>query len=110
MPMPFAQKRFGLNPQSPGMQREGARNGVVSYSYPFKSLSAGNVVINNPQIFILDGMPDCSPSLKIVHEVLTMRCYGMAELRLRMAEMKAFHLYFAFDEKMLYVTAADAAK
>jgi hypothetical protein len=86
-----------------------APNPAVRYFlYPFKELSLGGLALANPSIVVYsrgtckahtqwpplawDGT-DCAPNLSL----------GASELR-------KFHLYFAFQEGKVYVTAADAHK
>jgi hypothetical protein len=96
-----------LTPQSPGVTEE-TSGGTKYWRYPFKTLSLEGVSINNPRIAVFkDDGPECRPETQDVG-VKTMRCYGMANLRLRAGPLKAMHLYFAFKEKTLYITAADA--
>ncbi|HTT98955.1 MAG TPA: hypothetical protein VMF58_12960 [Rhizomicrobium sp.] len=96
-----------LTPQSPGMSEE-VSDGDKVWRYPFKTLSLDGVVVNNPRISILnDDGPECRPEVQEVGG-RTMRCFGLANLRLRAGPLKAMHLYFAFKDKKLYITAADA--
>jgi predicted aspartyl protease len=96
-----------LTLQSPGMT-EGTSGDTKVWRYPFKTLSLDGVVINNPHIAILnDDGPECRPETQDVG-AKTIRCYGQANLRLRAGPLKAMHLYFAFKDKKLYITAADA--
>jgi hypothetical protein len=83
-------------------------DGSTQWHYAFKTLSREGVVINNPRIAILkDDGPECRPDAQDVRG-RSMRCFGLANLRLRAGPLKAMHLYFAFKDKKLYITAADA--
>ena len=38
----------------------------------------------------------------------TVTCYGQGDLALGLQELSKLHLYFAYKEKVIYFTAADA--
>lgn len=99
---------FGLDEQSPDFKRVTTPPGwQPQYSYPFKSLSIDGIAIGNPKITIESAIGDCRPKTQYKGSG-PYRCYGMADVRLRSTELRALHLFIAFKEKMLYVTAADA--
>jgi hypothetical protein len=99
MSLEWAESLFDLKEDSPGMKRLGAEGSQnPSYRYPFKMLALDGVTISNPDIVLV---PDkvsgrhhcrfCGPDLIL----------GMGVLR-------QLHLYIAYKEKRLYVTAATA--
>lgn len=81
---------FGLDETSPGMKAVGDRG---AHLYQFKTLALEGVTIPNPEILI----HPLDLSRKLSDESL----FGMSLLR-------QFHLYIAYEEHKLYVTAADA--
>jgi hypothetical protein len=100
---------FGIDAASPGMTvspvpAEDSKE--VNYRYPFKTLSLGGVTVNNPTI---DIRPQTRNQVcKAVPHFGTAECYGGSQVNLGLSELTALRLYFAFDEKVLYATAADA--
>lgn len=99
---------FDLTPQSPGMVAEKTQQGEAIWLYPFKTLSIGDIAINNPRILIFqDDGRECRPQIQEVGG-RTMACFGASELHLRGGSLKALHLYFDFKHKTLYATPADA--
>jgi hypothetical protein len=102
-----AKDLFGLTPASPGMTplpaglRIGSAN--ITHKYTFKALVADGLQISNPVIFLTEslGSADCR---------LHSGCQGSEnDLSLGLAELRQLRLYFAFHEKMLYLTPAGAS-
>jgi len=85
---------FGLKPDSPGMQRVGtADDPHPRYLYTFKTLNFGGVTVNNARVLFV--------SEETSHEHGYNMLIGEDILR-------QLHLYIAYKEKMLYITAASA--
>ena len=63
------------------------------YSYPLKSLDLGGVVVRNPNIVLYRDNLDS---------------FGMPDILLGMTVLSKLHIYIAYKEKMLYITAANA--
>lgn len=105
-----AKRIFGIDETSPGMTlATSAPAGASSvYRYPFKLLGAGGVSIGNPKILLYPQKSECTTKRKYISGVEYSRCFGGSDVYIGLAEMRQLHLYFAFDEKKLYITAADA--
>jgi hypothetical protein len=100
---------FHLAPDSPGMTSE-TDGHDTNWHYPFKTLSLDGVVINHPNIVILqDDGPECRADVPLYNTPQN-RCYGSSNLHVYGDVLKALHLYFAFKDKQVYITAADAKK
>jgi predicted aspartyl protease len=106
---------FGLAPGSPGVEPAGSvNNGLAVYAHTFSSLALDGVTIKNPRIFI---MPDkvsgaakefgALPYLSGAVPAFAPKHVGLPELLLGMDVLKYLHLYFAFQEHNLYVTAGE---
>ena len=99
-----ARRFFGLRPDSEGVVKAGeliGGQGSVSdsYGYAFKSLtmgdlSVGGVSVSNPRLLLAD-----APTV-LSHEGVS--------LILGMSEMRYMHLYFAYRERKLYISAVQA--
>lgn len=99
---------FDLTPQSPGVTG-GMQDGVAIYRYPFKTLAVKGVEIHNPRIAIVpDEGAECRPVARFEIRGREKLCFGVATLRLKGSVLSALHLYIAFKEKTVYVTAAEA--
>lgn len=100
---------FGLDTDSPAVEKlsgEG-RNGV--YRVRFKSLVAGGVTITNPQILLVrDALADRLKQEEIDAHHLMPETRRTPQLILGMDILRRLHLYIAYREKKLYVTAASA--
>jgi hypothetical protein len=108
MGMSDANDLFGLSTISSGMSPLSAAQsdeGKMDFRYPFKTLSLGGVTVNNPEIKIYPQKPEEECNGKLRQGKM---CVGGSQLRLGLSEIRALHLFFAFGEKKLYATAADA--
>jgi predicted aspartyl protease len=90
---------FGVSMTSPGLTPDGAMRGVSggqvpTYAYPFKTLAMGGVAVANPRILLTD-----SDNFLGTND---------ASLLLGLDIMRHLHMYFAYHESMLYLSAADA--
>jgi hypothetical protein len=108
MDMRVAKRIFDLDENAPGMQLLRGPP-AAAYRYPFKLLALEGIEVSNPTVAIFkrEGT-ECRP-YRPVQALQGKTCFGTADLNLRAAELRQMHLYFAFKEKMLYATAADAA-
>lgn len=96
MDLDLARRRFGIHPDSPGVQPANEAHvisgkAVQTYSYTFKTLTVGGISFENVPARLG-------------------RFEGGAQIVLGMNELKHLHLYFAFKEGAIYVTAADAGR
>jgi hypothetical protein len=115
MAMATVKRLWGMDATASGMTPTAtdAKGAPTTYRYPFRQLAIEGVAIANPQIDLLANGTDCHPRPDPSPYVMPMgqqraSCYGASELELGLNEMRQLHLYFAFKEKMLYVTAASA--
>jgi hypothetical protein len=85
------------------------------YHYPFKELSLGALALRNPVIDLSPDFNNCAyiktstpgyanQSIKAAKDLCA------TDLAVGLDELRKLHLYFAFKENKLYVTAADAHK
>lgn len=98
MTLKTARHTFDLDEDDPALKpamvtdKKGDQR-VGSYSYPFSSLSFGDVVVENPQITIIP-TGDVAP--------------WAPKLLLGMNVLRQLHVYIAYKEKRLYLTSAEA--
>ena len=112
MGLKTAHRLFALEPDSPGVKpvANPTPGGPALYNYPFKTLSVDGIAINNPAIELTDNpLLDCDPHVHLAQDG-PYRTYGCSDLLIRLSELRALHLYFAFKERVLYITDADAHK
>lgn len=111
MGMNVARRIFGINEHTSGLQMIGTEsNGISVYRYPFTEIAVEGLKITNPDISIYGNAsdPECIGKEHIgprSNPEVTW-CFGGADLFLGPSVLKRLHLFFAFGEKMLYVTAA----
>ena len=112
-----ALKSFGLAPDSPGVKPEGIVNGdrnLASHVHTFSSLTLDGVTILNPRISIIpDRRTDAEADFAAPYfpsgasNLLAPKLPKTPQLLLGMDVLKYLHLYFAFQEHNLYVSASD---
>jgi hypothetical protein len=107
---PVARENFGLTPSSPDVTLARSVNNSEFYRYPFKALSADGLSITNPVVLLYGdvNMKVCDSELHQSIRDTGYRCRGDAAMRVGLHELCSLHLFFAFSEKKLYVTAANA--
>lgn len=96
MSLVTAKALFGIDAKDPALKPLGtfSINNLVTaraYRYPFKSLTFEGIAVNNPDIVISDTGDSGQPPLVV----------GIGALR-------QLHLFIAYDESLLYLTAAEA--
>jgi hypothetical protein len=115
MSLGVAAKLLGLSVTSPDLKRiehPYPVSGTQWYAYPFKMLSLGGLSIRNPAIDLFAGDDFCTQDklhgavFEPTAKAAAMLCASDATIKL--AELRQLHLFFAFSEKKLYVTAANA--
>jgi len=95
MSLETAEKIFHFDEKSPDLKAVNADSSSKDkiYRYPFKSLGFEGVKVNNPDILLF---PDNVSRM------------GSEKLIIGMDVLRQLHLYIAYGEKQLYVTAATA--
>jgi predicted aspartyl protease len=89
-----AEDLFGFDEKSAALTALPGRGSSHSYKYPFKTLIFGGVTVTNPDIILVSDAQSRLPGGR--HFIL-----GMGILR-------QLHMYIAYHEEKLYVTAASA--
>ena len=110
-----ARRRFGLKPGDPGLEPvKGAKpDDLVQYTHAFKSLTIGDVTVQNPQIGILSddmkkaigqrygGSASGSP-------YLFADTHDIPEVTIGLDVLSRMHIYIAYRARTIYVTPASA--
>ncbi|HSM95782.1 MAG TPA: pepsin/retropepsin-like aspartic protease family protein [Rhizomicrobium sp.] len=100
---------FGLDTDSPGVEKQSGEGRDGVYRTRFKSLVAGGVAIANPQIVLVrDALADRLKQEEIDAHHLMPDTRRTPQLILGMDILRQLHVYIAYREKKLYVTAAAA--
>lgn len=108
-----AREDFKLTHDSTGVTlAKTIEDGTKLYRYPFKALGADGLTISNPEVYLVgDEYMDkiCDGRLHArTMDNSPYNCRGDADLTIGVHELRALHLFFAFSEHKLYVTAAGA--
>lgn len=106
--MPVAKSSFGLEPGSPGVIPAGDVNGdphLASYAHTFSTLTFEGVTVANPRLLLTpDRMGGTAPQTG--SRIAGNPDVHLPEMILGMDIMQHLHMYMAFDERKLYVSAA----
>lgn len=110
--MEFAQRTFGLAPDSPNMTRVGQMHGAAQvpiYRYTFKNIALDGVAIGNPTLMVRDDLAKYSMT-QAHHSGSRIsdanESGGVTDLTLGLNELRHLHLYIAYKGQKLYITGA----
>jgi hypothetical protein len=106
--MGAANNLFGVTKDSPGVQTIGEvpPNYPIQYRYRFKALSFGNVQAPNP---LIDLLPDTAKDrMQFLASPPFRPWIDVPPLFIGMDVLRKLHLYIAYREQKIYLTAADA--
>lgn len=105
---------FGLTPASPDMVNAGNVSGAVTttaYRHTFRSLAIGGLTIGNPNVYIWENMARYGMQQSVVTGTRISgpdELNGLTDLSLGLGELQHLHIYIAYKEKKLYISAAGA--
>jgi hypothetical protein len=106
--MPVAKNSFGLEPGSPGVIPAGNVNGdphLASYTHTFSTLTFEGITVANPRLLLVpDRMRGTAPQTG--SHIAGNPNVHLPEMILGMDIMQHLHMYMAFNESKLYVSAA----
>jgi predicted aspartyl protease len=106
-----AENDFGLTPNTPelALVPHSGKNGAPFYQHVFKSLVLDGIAINNPTVYVREDLMKYGMDQ---HVGTGSRLgsndeeSGMTDLTLGMRELQHLHIYIAYKEQRLYITAA----
>lgn len=107
MEMAKALEAFNIPPSANFLPAPPAPKVKSDYRYPFKLLALNGLKIRNPDIVLF-------PQTQVArcigrNSTGFMLCYGSAQLSIGRNQMRGMRLYFAFKDRKLYITSADAS-
>jgi hypothetical protein len=106
-----ARRLFRINLNAPDVEKIGELKGGYSadaYRRQFKTLTVNGVTINNPTINMLPNMMGgISPGTPRTGSLIREETVGLPDLILGMNVLSQMHVYIAYRERKLYITAAD---
>ncbi len=110
---PIANKIYSVVPGGAGVTARDYtdENGdkQTDYTHAFGTLSFGGVTIANPRLHLIpDKMGQAAQADNARQDYTNMPTLHLPNLLLGIEELKHLHLYIAYQEKTLYVTAATA--
>ena len=111
MPLTAARMLLGIEESNPNLVAAGTRdNGEDMFRYPFKTLSADNVTINNPKIYIYRNKSElCGGVAGGRYRAMqgSDRCFGGGDVELGTDSLSKLRLFFVFKENKVYFTLAE---
>jgi len=108
-----ASQIFGLEDTSPGMKRDpNSTDNAPAFMKQFDLLQLGGVAVKNPEVYIFtDHFEDAfhmAHSEKSRDDPIYGASVSLEAMTLGMNVIRKLHLYVAYKEHTIYVTAADA--
>jgi predicted aspartyl protease len=103
-----ARRDFKVDVNAPDIEKIGELKGGYTtnvYLRRFNTLSFGNVTISNPTIQLISDMMSGAPTAPKTGSLMS-NPRALPPLILGMSVLKQLHLYIAYNERNLYVTAA----
>jgi len=92
-----------------GLDAEGAQSAAGSFTAHLNTLTIGGVTVQNPHLdVILDTMGQRIQADEAVSGDIGASTQGLPDVLIGNDILRHLHLYIAYNEKKLYVTAADA--
>ena len=106
-----ARRHFGVDVNGPDVEKAGELmgSGATTYSRRFKTLAFEGVVVANPMIVMVPDLMN-SPGSSYEPEsayLTSRRRTGLPPLILGMSTLSQMHLYIAYKERKLYITAVN---
>jgi hypothetical protein len=105
-----AEANFNLTGDTQGTVPIGNMSGRKVFGYVFKTMSFGNITVNNPHIVVIPeimGLNDPNNSGRADSRIKKIDDDLEADLSVGMDVLKKLHIYIATKENKLYITAAD---
>lgn len=110
---PVAIKSFGLDANSPNAQKIADPRQIFLYRYQFQSLELNGIAVKHPLITVMSDQAERSFRSLHTSKMDSDPLYGISldtpDLILGADVLRHLHLYIAYKERMLYVTAANPA-
>ena len=107
-----ARQQFDVDPNAPDVEKVGELSGGYSasvYRRRFKTLAFEGVVINNPMIDLLPDLMGGQVAAAPRTGSIIREDRGIPEVILGMTTLNQLHLYIAYKERKVYITAAGTA-
>jgi predicted aspartyl protease len=107
MPVDHAELNFGVNANSPGAAPGKSvlvdDQPMPASSYSFHTLKIGDIVVNNPNVMLVQFYPD---TLTATGRHFRAGKVQLPDLVIGMNILKSLHLYLAYNEGVMYYTPA----
>jgi len=109
-----AESRFDFRPDAPGVEQPAERlaqnPGANAYRRRFDTLAFEGVTVTNPTLLIIpDAMSARMPDTRRTGSLTREPDRGLPDLILGMSVLSKTHLYVAYKERKVYITAAEPA-
>ena len=108
-----ARRVFRIDVNAPDVEKIGELTGGYTadrYRRQFKTLTVDGVTINNPMVNMLpDMMGGVNPGTPRTGSLIRDERVGLPDMILGMSTMRQMHVYIAYKERKLYITAANLA-
>jgi hypothetical protein len=107
----FSKELYGFDEHSSGIRSDTSDSGKTVNHYRAMKMTLPGLSVTNADVELVAGAKGCivSSSAGPEHSAAYQNCYGSPPLTLGLDVLQHLRLYFATEERILYVTAADAA-
>ncbi len=105
-----ARREFDVKLDAPDVKKAGELRGnftAATYRRQFKSLAFEGVTVANPEITMIPNMMNLTSEARNTGSLIRERPTGLPDLILGMNTLGRLHLYIAYHERKLYITAAN---
>ena len=104
----IARRTFGINTTDPDLEKVGELRGNYTadvYRKQFKALAVDGVTVTNPMITLLPDMINTTSEPRPTGSLIRDTDQGLPELILGMSVLSKLHVYIAYKERKVYITA-----
>ena len=101
---------YGFDEHSPGVRSDTSDSGKTISHYRAMKMTLPGLSVTNADVELVAGSKGCivSQDAGPEHSATYKNCFGNPPLSLGLDVLRHLRLYFATEEHVLYVTAADA--
>jgi hypothetical protein len=108
----FSKELYGFDEHSPGIRSDTSDSGKTVNHYRAMKMTLPGLSVTNADVELVAGSKGCivSKDSGPEHSATYQNCFGNPPLTLGLDLLRHLRLYFATEEHVLYVTAADAGR
>jgi hypothetical protein len=108
----FSKELYGFDEHSSGIRSDTSESGKTVNHYRAMKMTLPGLSVTNADVQLVPGAKGCivSEGIGPEHSAAYKNCWGNPPLTLGLDVLQHLRLYFATEEHILYITAADAGR